>query len=80
MKYTQYKLSPKGKRSLSKKDSYKEWVTEDANFFFSDVKSIWCDVVTSGIDGRILDRDVHKSVDSFLVKVENPSPLDQPSV
>ena len=49
--------------------NYKEWVIEDAHFFYIDPKSIWCDVVKSGIDGRVLDTDVHKSVDSLLEKV-----------
>jgi hypothetical protein len=65
----EYKLSEKGKRVLAKKSNYKEWVDEDAHFFFSDVKSIWCDKVVSGKDGRVLDTDVHKSVDSLLTQV-----------
>jgi hypothetical protein len=65
----EYKLSPKGKRQLAAMTNYKEWVTEDAHFFYSDPKSLYCDVVKSGIDGRVLDTDVFKSVDSFLEKV-----------
>lgn len=66
---TEFKLSEKGKRVLATKTNYKEWVEEDAHFFFSDVKSLWCDKVVSGKDGRVLDTDVQKSVDSLLVKV-----------
>lgn len=61
-----YELSDKGKRALSKKSSYKDWVEHDALFYFTNPKGIWCDAVVSGKTGEILDRDVHKSVDSFL--------------
>lgn len=65
----EFKLSEKGKLALSKQSQYKEWVAEDAHFFFVDPTSIWCDIVRSGVDGRVLDTNVHKSVDSYLVPV-----------